>query len=260
MSNKIDRYKEVNDLIHSLLKEVKCVLGEQFIGMYIHGSLAVGDFNPKNSDVDFLVVTKEMVTEDIFCSLKKIHEKIVAEGNKFAKKLEGSYVSKEFLISKEPPKEPRPYVNEGEFSLENYGYEWILEKYTNREYGIVIEGPNPKDIISPISAAELKKASLILLNSWWAPIVIEPSLLRDCHYQAYAVLTMCRILYMFDCGAIVSKKVSAKWALSTLGEDWKILIEKALEWEEEVVFNHMEETQDFIRFALEYTAKDNITS
>jgi len=260
MSYKIERYKEVNDLIQRLLKEVKCVLGEQFIGMYIHGSLAVGDFNPKNSDVDFLVVTKEMVTEDLFCSLKKIHEKIIAEGNKLAKRLEGSYVSKEFLLSKEPPKKPRPYVNESEFCLEHYGYEWLIEQYTIRENGIVIEGPNPKDIINPISSAELKKASLKLLNSWWAPIIIELSPLRDCHYQTYAVLTMCRILYMFDRGAIVSKKVSAKWALSTLDEEWKILIEKAVEWEEGVVFNHMEETQDFIRFTLEYTAKDNITS
>ena len=50
-------YPEVNVLLFRLLKEVQEALGEQFIGMYLYGSLASGDFDEKSSDVDFVVVT-----------------------------------------------------------------------------------------------------------------------------------------------------------------------------------------------------------
>lgn len=253
MNNEITKYKEVNDIIIVLLSKVKEILGEQFVAMYIHGSLAVGDFNVKSSDIDFLVVTKNGVSMDVFNSLKKMHLEILAMENKWANKLEGSYIPKQLLNTYEPPKEPRPYVNEGEFCLEHYGYEWILEQYTIREYGIAIEGPDPKNMINPISSADLKKVSLILLKNWWVPMVKDTSRLKESHYQPYAILTMCRSLYMYDHGAVVSKQVAAKWAINTVDKRWNLLIEKAMSWENGFSFDSMEETKEFIKFTLEYT-------
>ncbi|MEI2358527.1 nucleotidyltransferase domain-containing protein, partial [Mesobacillus zeae] len=40
-----------------LLDGTKEMISEKFIGFYIHGSLAMGGFNPKSSDIDVLVVT-----------------------------------------------------------------------------------------------------------------------------------------------------------------------------------------------------------
>lgn len=48
--------------------------------------------------------------------------------------------------------------------------------------------------------------------------------------QTYTVLTLCRILYTLDSGAVVSKPVAARWAHQTMGGRWAALIEQARTW------------------------------
>lgn len=61
---------EVNEILGKLKFEVKEILDEQFIGMYIHGSLALGDFNPESSDIDFIVVTVGELQERTILALQ----------------------------------------------------------------------------------------------------------------------------------------------------------------------------------------------
>lgn len=49
--HKISCYPGVYAILQKLKLNVQNVLKEQFIGMYIHGSLALGDFNPESSDI-----------------------------------------------------------------------------------------------------------------------------------------------------------------------------------------------------------------
>ncbi|MCM1988231.1 aminoglycoside adenylyltransferase domain-containing protein [Oceanirhabdus seepicola] len=252
MNKQLLKYKDVYTLIELLKREVKDILKDEFIGLYIHGSLALGDFDPKSSDIDFLVVTKDMVSQELFNSLRKMHNGILRKENKWAYKLEGSYVSKDLLHSKIPPTEPRPYVNGREFSLEHYGYEWVLERYTLREYGIIIEGPNPQSFMDSIASSELQQASLKILNQWWAPMLLNPNLLEEREYQVYAILTMCRILNMFKYGNVVSKKNAAEWAQNAFNNRWEVLIEKALRWKNDLPFDNLEETLEIIKFTRSY--------
>jgi len=48
---------------------------KNLVGIYLHGSLAMGCFNPGKSDVDLLVVVKEKMEVS---SLKRIASKILA--------------------------------------------------------------------------------------------------------------------------------------------------------------------------------------
>ena len=47
-------------------------------------------------------------------------------------------------------------------------------------------------------------------------------------YRAYAVLTLCRILYSFRKGTIVSKPRAATWAIKYLSKEWSDIILQAL--------------------------------
>jgi hypothetical protein len=47
-------------------------------------------------------------------------------------------------------------------------------------------------------------------------------------YRIYAVLTLCRILYSFSKGTIVSKPRAVRWAIKTLPREWRGLIDQAL--------------------------------
>jgi len=51
-------YPEVNAVLQELLSGARALLGPRFVGMYLDGSLAIGDFDPGKSDLDFVVVTE----------------------------------------------------------------------------------------------------------------------------------------------------------------------------------------------------------
>ncbi|MBK8027448.1 MAG: DUF4111 domain-containing protein [Chloroflexi bacterium] len=49
-------HQSVQPLLDRIVAGFRTVLGENLVGIYLHGSLALGGFNPATSDVDFLVV------------------------------------------------------------------------------------------------------------------------------------------------------------------------------------------------------------
>jgi hypothetical protein len=79
----------------------------------------------------------------------------------------------------------------------------------------------------------------------------DPSRLRSDEYQVYAILTMCRMFYTLEHGEVVSKPTAAHWVMESLDPRWSALIEQALTWRPGLVFDHFEETLDFIRYALD---------
>jgi len=68
-------YPEVNTVLNVLLADVQTILGNQFISMYLYGSLADGGFD-QDSDVDFVVVTKEDLPEALFSALQAMHVRV----------------------------------------------------------------------------------------------------------------------------------------------------------------------------------------
>lgn len=133
----ITPYPEVNELIERLLKDVKRILKEKFVGIYIFGSLAINDFTPGHSDVDFLVVTSEKISEETFDDLKKMHTKLTASKIKWANILEGSYIPEKAVRSYDPDNSYHPSLRyDGHFDLEKHSADWIIVFHTIREYSI----------------------------------------------------------------------------------------------------------------------------
>ncbi len=71
---------EVAPLVEALLDGAREALGENFVGFYLCGSLALGGFDPETSDVDVVVVTGRDVSDAEFAALKALHESVPAEG------------------------------------------------------------------------------------------------------------------------------------------------------------------------------------
>ncbi len=94
---KYTAYDDVNSILELLLSEVKAILKKQFIGMYLYGSLASGDFNPETSDIDFLVVTADSLSDKTISELEAMHNSTWATSLKRAGMLEGAYVPKELI-------------------------------------------------------------------------------------------------------------------------------------------------------------------
>lgn len=70
--NLINCSSDIKQYIFNLQKEVDEIINEDLIGLYVHGSLAMGGFNPHRSDIDVLVVTEKTMTVEIKRKLAKL--------------------------------------------------------------------------------------------------------------------------------------------------------------------------------------------
>jgi len=115
LNKKFTPYDDVNELLNLLLTNVKEIFKDEFVGMYLYGSLSSGDFNPQSSDVDFLVVTTDYLSGKTIAELEAMHNQTWAISLKRASKLEGAYIPKELIHKHNPNGLPCPTINEGNF-------------------------------------------------------------------------------------------------------------------------------------------------
>ena len=75
-------YPDVNTFLGVLHANLKAVLREQLVALYLGGSLALGDFGPQRSDIDFAAVTRDELLPDMVASLEQMHARLWATGDK----------------------------------------------------------------------------------------------------------------------------------------------------------------------------------
>ena len=258
MNKPYTSYDDVNAILNTLHSSVKEILNEQFVGMYLYGSLSSGDFNAESSDIDFLVVTNNILSDEMISALEAMHNRIWASGLEWTSKLEGAYIPKNLIRRHDPNGLPCPTVNEEKFYIGRLGSDWIIQRHVIREYGVVLEGPAPKTLIDFVTPDDIRQSVLGVLNEWWFPMLDNSKWLRDhgSEYHAYAAISMCRALHALDHGAIVSKPKAIQWARRELDASWIPLIDKAIAASEhKEQDNFLDETLGFIRFTQDRVSK-----
>ncbi len=138
--------------------------------------------------------------------------------------------------------------------MDTLGSDWIIQRHVLREYGVILEGPDPKTLIDFVTPEDIRGAVLGVLYEWWFPMLDDPSWLRDhdSGYHSFAVITMCRVLHALEHGTIVSKPKAVQWARMKLDSSWPQLIDKAVAVSEhKKQDDFLTETLDFIRFTRE---------
>ncbi|MFW6070318.1 MAG: aminoglycoside adenylyltransferase domain-containing protein [bacterium] len=243
-------HPEINDVLHRLLQGVRPILESQFVGMYLYGSLALGDFQPGRSDVDFVVVTEGPPGQETVARLESLHEELGRRREKWWHKLEGAYVPRSVLRRHDERHPPVPTLNEGRFYLSPLGADWIIQRHVLREAGVVLAGPPPRTLIDPVPPQMIPDAVRDVLQQWWEPMLDEPDRLRRPGYQPFAVLSMCRALYTLRTGQLASKSRAAAWAVDVLPEEWHDLIARAQRWRDGEPIAGVERTLAFMRYVV----------
>ncbi|MBA4383810.1 MAG: hypothetical protein C0410_03675 [Anaerolinea sp.] len=226
-------YPELRGVLDAFATEVSAELADNLVGIYMLGSLAVGDFDA-DSDVDFLVVTKTEITEPTSKRLQAIQEKIYTMDCYPAHHLEGSFISLEDLNDYHVVGQKELYYfDNGWTDIEKSVHDnqwhvrWIL-----RERGVTLIGPNPKELVGEVPLEELriemKKAMLERMQEF-EESVDQPRCYSNSRFgQPHAVLTFCRMLQTLQTGKVESKKSAAKWAKGIVDARWHKVIDDAV--------------------------------
>ena len=242
-------YQDVNAFLNLMLDNLEPILGDQFVGLYLGGSLAIGDFNPDRSDIDFIAVTAGELPPETITALEEMHTRLWATGGKWAKRLDGSYVPQQVLRCWTPEHAPCPFVEEDSFQVTDQGSA-VIQRHIIRQYGVIVAGPSPRTLIDPVDADDLRTAIRDMLERWWRPQLDDPTWVHQSKKQPFAILTMCRALYTLEHGVLCSKPVAARWVQEVTGKQWTTLIEWALAWPPDTESNHIASSLSFIQYTL----------
>src|SRR5215470_2110366 len=144
-------YPELRLVLGTFVGGVQDAVEANFVGAYLVGSLATGDFD-HDSDIDFLIVIDEELTDDHIQSLRALHLGLHSLWCYPAQHLEGSYIPR-ILLKQADQVGTRPlwYIDNGSTVLERSLHDnkwhvlWIL-----RERAITLSGPDPRALISPV--------------------------------------------------------------------------------------------------------------
>lgn len=251
-------YAEVNEVLRDLQVQVQTILGSHFVGMYLSGSLAVGDFNPHGSDIDLVIVTKAPLNDDRFVALREMHARFAAGGSGWAAKLEAVYIPRLALRGDARPEARYPVLEKCRpLVMDRLEEGWSVQCYTLREHGLAVAGPEPGTLMEPVDPDSMRRAGSAIAGMWLEEARTDPSWLawlRGRENQAFVVLTLCRLLYTLESGAVASKPGAARWALQTGGWGRAGLIERAIAGQPdgaEVPERDLEETVSFIQHTVD---------
>ena len=225
-------YSDVNAVLQGFLEGAGAVLGEGLVGMYLYGSLATGDFSPDRSDIDFVAVTEEEVTDAQLAALKAMHDRFLASDSPWANEIDGSYIPRAAMRRYDPAHARHPHIERGVgiLRLERFRPDWVIQRDVLHRHGVTVAGPPPHTLIDPVSPTDIYQAVRSLVLNSWAPVPDDPDELHHWGGQVYAVLTMCRMLHTLETGRAGSKQAAGGWARDALGPPWTALIDRALAW------------------------------
>lgn len=217
-------------ILEKITEQCRIILKEELTGIYLHGSLAMGCFNPKKSDIDLIVVIEERITDE---QKMLLMEQIVLLNEQAPQKgIELSVIKKSvcknivcptpFELHFSPVhlawflQKPEEYVKNMKGSDPDLPAHFMVIKH----YGIVLWGAEIHEIFSDVSPK-------IYFESIWSDIAsAEADVLEN---PVYVILNLCRTLAYVQEGVVLSKKAGGEWGREKLDEKYVGLIEKALE-------------------------------
>jgi predicted nucleotidyltransferase len=224
----VNESSDIEALLSRISTSFQDLLDDNLIGIYIHGSLAMGCFNPASSDVDFLVVVRHPLDSN---TKQKVAETILTLNKQApAKGLEMSIVllehTQQFVY-------PTPF----EFHFSN---DWT-ERYNKHEVDFN-EGRTDPDLAAHFTITKTRGYTLSgqpinevfgdVPEKYYLESILEDgrAILEDMTSNSvYDVLNLCRIIAYLQDRVITSKQEGGEWAIKHLPTEYRAVVQQALD-------------------------------
>src|SRR5258706_7698920 len=167
-------YADLNAVLRQLVDNLQMVLNDNFVGAYLQGSFAVGDFD-LNSDCDFIVVIANELSDDEVQALQGVHERIFRLDISWAQHLEGSYFPRKILLDYTRGGTDIWYLDHGSRSLiRDKHCNTILVRWVVRENGVTLAGSSPQTLVEPIPGETLRHEIMTTIVGWGQETIANP--------------------------------------------------------------------------------------
>lgn len=220
--------------LDKLVKLFKEELQENLSGLYLHGSLAMGCFNPSKSDIDFLVVIKEKLTPINNSRIAKIalslHDEMSNERG-----IEFTIILETYL---KPFVYPTPFeFHYSDFHRENYranedylcgGFEdedLAAQVVVAYERGVTLYGKPLSELYEPVGKQYYLASILHDVEGCAEEIIDNPPAYLT---PVYLTLNLCRVLYYIKEGKVSSKREGGEWGVQYFPRNFHQLIKQVL--------------------------------
>ncbi len=169
------------------------------VSLWVHGSLATGDFQLGRSDFDLVAVVAEKMDDGQRRELERLHRRLIKDFP-VAKKLHCSYVERHLL--RDTAEEYVTWAFEGLFQRP-------ISPVNRRELfddGVALIGPPPAGMIPEVTDDELTDFIRAELGGYWRDVVARPRpWLRD-DWVDTGLLTLARAVVTLRGGGMISKR------------------------------------------------------
>lgn len=217
------------DFLSRFTRMSRDTLGDNLIGVYLHGSAAMGCFNPAKSDLDLLLVVESDITDTVKRTFLE-HVTVFQE--------EGPAKGIELSIVKKAVCNPFIYPTPFELHFSPMHLNWFLEKPedyiekmrgTDRDlaaHAVIVRHCGKVLWGEPIEAVFGQVRKEDYLDSIWRDIKnAREEILEN---PMYLTLNLCRVLAYAEKDLILSKRSGGEWGLLMLPEKFRPLIQEAL--------------------------------
>ncbi|MYU55307.1 DUF4111 domain-containing protein [Streptomyces sp. SID7805] len=225
----VDLPHTVREVLPDLLHEIRSVLGDRLVGLYLYGSAVSGDYDEGVSDIDLLAAVADDLGPGTLSSLDAGHRRFWAGHPDFLDRLDILYLpaaslSRELSAVDEPP--VLATVSPGSpFRTGPAAQGWILNRRLVHDTGITLHGRPVESAVAGVPAGLVREAvarDVLSLRTGASRVTHRGG-------HAYVVLTACRALLTLTTARQASKaeaarRVRARWPR------FRPVIDAAQEW------------------------------
>ena len=216
-------------IIDGFVSESERIIADNLVGIYLHGSAVMGCYNPEKSDLDFIVVVKETMTDDVKQTFMDMVVALNAQTP--GKGIEMSIVKKEVC-------DPLIYPTPFELHFSQMHINWYSDnpddyiqkmKGTDKDLAAhftVIKARGKCLLGLPINEVFGEVPEQYYMDSLWSDIEGAEDEITD--NTMYLTLNLARVYAWTEEKKVLSKQEGGEWGLKNLPDKYHSLLQEAL--------------------------------
>ncbi|WP_052345682.1 aminoglycoside adenylyltransferase domain-containing protein [Paucisalibacillus sp. EB02] len=222
------RTSNIEKFVLTLQAEINEICNHNIIGIYLHGSLAMGGFNPNRSDIDLILVTKEPISRK---TKRRLAQLFLSHSNSpFPIEISVLNMSQlhnwqhpcpfDFHFSEHWRERYKDDINRatGEFINDSINLDPDLAAYIMiiNHRGICLEGKPIVEVFPSVPKSDYLSSIMEDFEDCLVGIVDNP---------IYCSLNLLRVYWYLKEGVISSKQEAGEWGLHILPPKLKSIIQ-----------------------------------